>query len=226
MIRRLAIPPAPIFLKRCPTATIEPDRNVDACASQPRSDSSAIIALLGEDEFARARSFIPDLRLHCDYADWRDSCEALQIGLAMAGVDARLALVALTPFLAWRRLTGTPASQGGLDSFAAKLLAFRTPPEPIVLGMVEERDFAAHSPVIRTLLQQDDYGQWRREREVLRRELALAGRRVEELPVRLDNFILWRTCVGDAPSSSIDRYAHLLLEHFVFDFKDQGPGVS
>jgi hypothetical protein len=224
MNRRHAIRPAPNFLKRCPAPMIEPDRSVDPRASDLTPAPSAIIALIAEVEFARARSFIPDLRLHRDYADWRDSREAVQVGLAMAGVDAKLALVALTPFLAWRRLTGTPASEGGLDFFASKLLAFRTPPEPIVFGMVDELDFATHSPAIRSLLQADDHGQWRRGREAIRRELALSGRRVEELPIRLDNFILWRACVGDAPSSSIDRYAHLLLEHFAFDVKDQGPG--
>jgi hypothetical protein len=198
--------------------------NGDASAGRPNSDPPAVVAILAEAEFARARRFIPDLRVHCDYADWRDAREAQQMGLAMAGVDARLALVALLPFLAWRRLTGTPASERGLDCFASKLLAFRTPPEPIVLGMVEERDFAAHACDIATLLQRDDYGEWRREREAVRKELALAGRRVEELPVRLDHFIVWRACVRDAGACSIDRYARLILEHFTFDFGDKDPG--
>ena len=80
----------------------------------PRSQTeTAIIALVAEEEFARAQTLMAGLDRYFDYDDWRDSREGFQMGLAMAGVDVKMVTVGLAPFLAWRRLTGTPARRAG-----------------------------------------------------------------------------------------------------------------
>jgi len=170
------------------------------------------VALLGPREFARARGLLCDLNGVADYAEWREGREALQIGLAMAGLDARLVRVQLDPFLAWRRLTGTPFSEAGLDAFASAMLAFNARPAPRVVAAVVERDFAAHDDALGDASIGRGYRDGSLGRNSARRESALAGRPITELPIRLDDFVAWRRCVGAFPASSIDRYAELLME--------------
>jgi hypothetical protein len=181
---------------------------------------TAVIALIAEQEFARAQAVVPDLNLYSDFADWRDSREGFQMGLAMAGVDVKMVPVALKPFLAWRRLTGIAANERALDAFASTILLFRTPPEPTVLAFVGEPEFAAHSRNVSALATHRDYQQWLRHRQTIRIKAAMSGLRVEELPIPLDDFVEWSVCIGQMCETSIDRYAQLLLEHFAYDFEE------
>ncbi len=105
---------------------------------------TAIIALLAEEEFARAQTIVPGLNAYFDYEDWRESREGFQIGLAMAGVDVKMVTIGLTPFLAWRRLTKAPANEQALDAFASTITLLEAPPEPIALAIVDEREFEAY----------------------------------------------------------------------------------
>ena len=56
---------------------------------------TAIIALVSEQEFARARTIVPGLNAYFDYEDWRESRDGFQMGLAMAGVDVKMVTVRL-----------------------------------------------------------------------------------------------------------------------------------
>jgi len=82
------------------------------------------VGIVAEDEFVRAQAAIGVLAGYCDYEDWLDARRGLQIGLAMAGADARMVVVDLSSFLGWRDRTGKPADERALDAFAS--LALRT----------------------------------------------------------------------------------------------------
>jgi hypothetical protein len=175
---------------------------------------TAVIALVAKKEFARAQTVIPDLSAYSDYEEWRESREGFQMGLAMAGVDVKMVRVALAPFLAWRRLTGTSLDERGLDAFASTILTFRTSPEPTVLAIVGKQEFEARSRDVAALSTYCDYQQWLSHRRAIRAESDRSGQYVEELPILIDDFIAWSTCVGQISDASIDRYAQLVLEHF------------
>src|ERR1700722_15858010 len=129
---------------------------------------TAIIALVSEQEFARARTIVPGLNAYFDYEDWRESRDGFQIGLAMAGVDVKMVTVGLTPFLAWCRLNKTLASEQALEAFASTIALFETPPEPLVLAIVDEQEFVAHSRNVAAFSAHSDYRQWSRHRRALR----------------------------------------------------------
>ena len=123
---------------------------------------TAIIALVGEAEFAQAQTLIPDLEAYFDYEDWRESRDGFQMGLAMAGVDVKMVTVGLTPFLTWRRLTGAPASEEALDAFASTIGRFEASPEPLALAIVDEREFEAHSRDVAAFSAHGGDRQWSR----------------------------------------------------------------
>ena len=79
----------------------------------------AAIGIVAEEEFADAQAAIGELTSYCDYEDWLDARWGLLIGLAMAGVAARMVVVALAPFHGWRDRTGKPAAERALDAFAS-----------------------------------------------------------------------------------------------------------
>ncbi len=77
------------------------------------------VAIVAADEFAHAQAAIAELADYGDYEDWLDARWGLQIGLAMAGVDAKMVVVDLSSFLGWRDRTGKPADERALDAFAS-----------------------------------------------------------------------------------------------------------
>ena len=79
----------------------------------------AFVGVFEATEFSIARSVILGLRTYADYNDWLDVREGLQIGLAMAGVDARIIRIELSSFLAWCGRAGRQPSEEALDAFAA-----------------------------------------------------------------------------------------------------------
>jgi hypothetical protein len=66
----------------------------------------AAIGIIGEEEFAGAQASIGELTSYCDYEDRLDARWGLHIGLAMAGVDARVVVIELAAFLGWRDRRG------------------------------------------------------------------------------------------------------------------------
>ena len=86
----------------------------------------AAIGIVAEEEFADAQAAIGELMGYSDYEDWLDARWGLCIGLAMAGVDARMVVVDLASFLGWRDRTGKAADERSLDAFAS--LAARSSP--------------------------------------------------------------------------------------------------
>jgi hypothetical protein len=178
---------------------------------------TAIIALVAEAEFAQAQTLIPGLDAYFDHEDWRDSRDGFQMGLAMAGVDVKMVAVRLTPFLAWCRLTRTPPSEQALEAFATTTALYETPPEPLVLAIVDEQEFAAHSGDVAPFSAHCDYRQWSRHRRAVRIEAEMSGRVIEELPISVSDFVEWSVCVSPLCEPSIDHYAQLLLEYFVRD---------
>ncbi len=179
---------------------------------------NAAIGLVADREFALARAAMPDLASYFDYEDWLDSREGLQIGLAMAGVDAPIVPVGFAPFLDWGRLTEALLSERALDAFAALALAMRSANAPKVMARVSELEFEAHCRSVVAFAGRGDYRRWMRRRRTARVKVEAIGGRVEELPVRLADFLDWCACLGqDASEASLDRYAHLTLERLTAD---------
>jgi hypothetical protein len=179
---------------------------------------TVVIGLVAEKEFQGARSAISDLAHCCDYDDWLDAREGLQIGLGMAGVEARIVPVSLSSFLEWSRLSGTASDERALDAFAFLASAARNSPDLRVFAVVGEPDFARHFSAIGAFAAHGGYSRWLRHRRAARAEAIAAGLHVEELPIRLDGFLAWCACLGQTESeAALDRYAQLLLEHLTRD---------
>ena len=187
--------------------------------SQSKAET-AVIALIAEEEFAWAQVVIPDLADHFGYEDWLDCREGSQLGLSMAGVDVKMVPVVLSPFLAWCRLTETSPSERALDAFASIILILRNPPEPSVIAVVRQREFEEHSREVVAFARHVDYQRWIRHRELMRARVAASGARIEELPIRVGDFVEWGKCLGENMSESmLDRYAQLVLEHLTSDLE-------
>jgi hypothetical protein len=179
---------------------------------------TVVIGIVAEKEFHGARSAISDLARCCDYDDWLDAREGLQIGLGMAGVEARIVPVGLSSFLEWSRLSGTSPDEPALDAFASLASAVRNSPDLRVFAVVRELDFARHFSAIGAFAAHGGYDRWLRHRRATRAEAIAAGLHVEELPIRLDSFLAWCACLGQTESeAALDRYAQLLLEHLTRD---------
>jgi hypothetical protein len=192
-------------------------KNAVLVQSEPRVHNSAI-GLFAEREFGRARIEIADLAGCIDYDDWLDSREGLQIGLAMAGVDATTICVSLSSFLEWRDLTGASSDQRALDAFARVALAMRNATGSRVFAVVHEFDFSKYCRAINAFAEHGEYRSWLRHRQALRAKTIAADLRVEELPVRVASFVEWCACLGQSASeAALDRYAQLLLEHLTSD---------
>lgn len=175
---------------------------------------SRAIGLVVDDEFGHARDVIPFLADYLDFDDWLDRCEGLQIGLAMAGVDATIVPVRLGRFLEWVRLTRRPLDERALDRFATLALAIRNASASNAMAVVGELDFVAYSRRVAAFGDYGDSRHWQRHREALRWKLEASGVRVETLPICIDAFVDWCACLGqDASEAALDRYAQLVLEH-------------
>lgn len=171
------------------------------------------IGLVVEDEFGRARDAMPFLSGYFDFEGWLDRCEGLQIGLAMAGVDAAVVPVRLGKFLEWSRLTRTRLEEQALDDFATLALAMRDASVTSVMAVVSELEFATHSRRVAAFTDYGDCRQWLRHRKALQWKREANGGRVELLPICLDAFLDWCACLRqDASEAALDRYALLSLE--------------
>jgi hypothetical protein len=171
---------------------------------------SAVLALLTPFGFDRARRAVPDLKAYCDF----------RTGLAMAGVDVKMAPLAVEPFIGWLRLTGTPASEQALNTFALLVSTFRNGCRPLVLAAIGEGDFEAHAGNFAALSRFDSFAKWARRREEVRAQAVSSGARLQELPIQLRHFGDWVACLGPAAGGSVDDYARLLLEYFAGDFEE------
>ena len=185
-----------------------------ALLASGRRVQTRAIGLIVDDDFGRARDVMPFLADYLDFDGWLDRCEGLQIGLAMAGLDAVIVPVRLGKFLEWSRLTGTPLDEYALDAFATLALAMRNASPPSVMAIVDELDFAAHARRVAAFADHRDGRRWGRHREALRLEREASVGRVEQLPICLEAFLDWCGCLGqDASEAALDRYALLMLEH-------------
>ncbi len=195
-----------------------PDSNFYTLGDRDSQVKTVAIGLLAENEFEQARASVSDLADYRSYDDWLDSREGLQIGLAMAGVDAATACVSLSSFLEWRGLTAASSDERALDTFAALALIVRNSPESKVLAVVSEFDFATHSFEVAAFAGRCDYQGWARHRREIRAKAVAAGLRVVELPIRVGGFVEWCGCLRqEASEAALDCYAHLLLEYLTSD---------
>lgn len=180
--------------------------------------ASVAIGLFAAADFGRAQSQIPGLSSYSDYQDWRDAREGLQMGLAMAGVEAALVPVRLDSFLGWSALAGTMGDEAALDSFARLALTAAGRQRYRIFASVEESDFSLHRGAARATFGRVGYERWRQRRTRQRANALAAGLAVEDQPIRLRDFFDWSDCIGQRASEAmLDRYARLLVEHFLND---------
>lgn len=177
------------------------------------SRSAVVVGLFDACEFEPARAEIAGLADYFDYEDWLDAREGLQIGLAMIGIDATLIKVEFDHFLEWSRLTETAPSEGALDQFAALAQAARSGAISATFAVIAEFDFQSHPGALAALAGGRDYRRWSRYRRSRRTKLEALGRRVEQMPVRVDRILDWCACIGQpASETALDHYAQLTLE--------------
>jgi hypothetical protein len=189
--------------------SIDIEARVDAGVDTSAFDATVVIGLVSESEFPGARAAMPELNDCADYQEWLDFREGLQMSLAMAGVDVRMATVSLSSFLAWCRAAGQPPTEQSLDAFAA----LRAPPReaPAVGAFVRRADFERYRGAVAALARCQNYEAWLRHREARRRR----SRRVfVDFPVQIRDFLVWCTCLGEGTSeASLDTYAGLMKEY-------------
>lgn len=174
----------------------------------------AAIGLFDESEFARARMKFADLAIYSDYQDWLDSREGLQIGLSMAGVEAKIVRVRLASFLRWRALAGAACVEPALDAFARLAMTVKDDRRSKIFAVVSEADFAQRRFAAGAHFGRADFNRWVKHRDRLRASAVALGLSVGEQPVRLSEFFEWCDCLGlRAAEPALDRYARLLLEH-------------
>lgn len=174
---------------------------------------SRAIGLLVDDEFDHVRDATTFLANDLDFDGSLDRCEGLQIGLAMAGVDATIVPIRPGRFLEWVRLTRRPLVERALDEFAALALAMRSASVTAVMADVDEMDFLAHSGRVAAFSGYGESRRWLRHRRAFHAKLEANGGRVETLPIRVEAFIDWCACLRqDTSEAALDRYALLALE--------------
>ena len=187
-------------------------------ANAQSNAQTAVMAALSEHEFGWAQLAIQDISALYDYADWLDYREGFQIGLAMAGVQVEIIPVALTPFLAWCRLTQTEPSERSLDAFALMLFVLRKPPIPNALPVVREGEFLAYSQAVEAFAQHGDFSRWGQHAAARHEEMVRRGARVQLLPIKVKDFIEWSHCLGESTSEAqLDAYTALVLEFLMQD---------
>jgi hypothetical protein len=195
-------------------SVFEPEPKMSAFVDRKTRAQSAVIGLVAEREFERARIAIAELAAYPSYRDWLDAREGLQIGLSMAGVDAATVCVSLSSFLQWRGLAGASSDERALDAFAALASTVRGADALRVVAVVGAFDFATHPDEVAAFAGRRDYRAWLRHRWAILAQAIADGQHVEELPIRLERFGQWCACVGQSASeAALDRYAQLLLEH-------------
>jgi hypothetical protein len=200
------------------------DPGIPVFADPTSRSATAVVALIDKDEFTWAQIVVSGLNGYYDYEAWRDTREGFQMGLAMAGVAAKLLPIAVTPFLAWCRITGAAPTERALDDFALAVSQVRSGPRPLVLAIVSKEEFDVHRRDVATLSACGDYESWVRHRQAMYGSAVSSDLRIAELPVLIGDFIKWSACADQFPQLSnwsIDRYAQLALEYFSAEIADE-----
>lgn len=188
--------------------SIDIEARVDAGVGVSTFGAAALIGVVSESEFPEACTAMPELNDCADYQEWLDFREGLQMSLAMAGVDARIATVSLSSFLAWCRAVGRLPTEQALDAFAALRPPLRE--APTVKAFVRRADFERYRGAVEALAACDEYEAWLRYREAQHRG---AGRPFLDFPIQIQDFLAWCACLGERTSeASLDNYAGLMTE--------------
>src|SRR5277367_328181 len=103
--------------------------------SAPFVARERVLAVLNEDDFARARSIIDGFERWPSFDDYVCERDGLYIGMSCAGHDAQLASISIRSFERWILHSGVAASIQELDEFAARVHAFRLHPNLPIEGI-------------------------------------------------------------------------------------------
>ena len=162
----------------------------------------------------------PFLADYLDFDDWLDRCEGLQIGLAMAGVDATIVPVRLGRFLEWMRLTARASRRARARRVSPTLaLAMRSASVrmrwPLSANWISSRIPGA-SPLSPATATPPLAAASRGAAGETRGEPARGSR---TLPICVDAFVDWCACLGQAASRrrSIATPSSLLEHLTTFD---------
>ena len=90
----------------------------------PHRSESVIVGILDATDFEVARPLMPELQTYADYSDWLDLRQGAQIGLAMAGIDARVVTVDFQRFVSWCESCRVDPTESALDVYARMVAEF------------------------------------------------------------------------------------------------------
>ena len=88
---------------------------------------SVVVGILDATDFEFARPLMPELQTYVDYSDWLDVRQGAQMGLAMAGVDARVVTVDFQRFISWCENCRVAPSESALDAYARMVAELARP---------------------------------------------------------------------------------------------------
>jgi hypothetical protein len=126
-------------------------------------DEELLIPFLGRADFERARLILDEYCEFEAYEDFQSDREGRVVGLALAGVRARLAPVSFDGFLSWCASAGEQPTSARLDDFAAMVNSFRrnprAAPRPFIAGGHDSVE-AADRPAFNAPLDPLSYRDW------------------------------------------------------------------
>jgi hypothetical protein len=178
------------------------------------------VAMLSENDFMAARASIADFSDYADYEDWLDDRYGITVGLGSSGVDARMALVEISHFLAWCRYAKLAPSAKNLEDFASMVAIVRDDlrigQDLNVVATFSPAEFVAYADLIEAFQSVADYSGWVAHREAREQAALASGAIVCRAPAPIPEFLAWARCLGVGSSEAmLDRFASLALEAFI-----------
>src|ERR1700753_3495648 len=110
-----------------------------ACEADSFEATNVVLAILDQENFDAAQSWIRDLAAWRDVDDFVQERESAYFGYGTAGVSAHLQPVSCAGFERWTRLTGAPSDLPSLDLFAEHWYWRKRNPSSPIKGILRAR---------------------------------------------------------------------------------------
>jgi hypothetical protein len=167
-------------------------------------------AEISRTDFWGARLSTPALLQFPNYAEWFDEREALEIGLAAAGVNVIKTPISLALYRGRGAWLAELRDVEAIDALAARVAAFRLLPQLPCSAELSAQDFRVFGSRMEACKRFPTYESWRRHRERVR-DGGIAG--IHRLAVDIASFMDWTSCLSlPTTETNLDNFARLSLE--------------